>query len=252
MTLPTALSDQVFRLGRSAATGHGAARRAADAFPFGLGRRGVHELAASAYRDYPALAGFTLAALGQGISGALVWITPDLVARDQGRVSAGAMHRLQPGLSLLNIGVRRPEDALWAAEETIRSGAASLVVAEVKTVDFTATRRLSLASQRHGVPLVLLLPQTCEGSTAAQARWRVAAHPSAPNRFDPRALGHTRWQAVLERCRSAPESVGRAFDVEFNDETLSLSLVSGLATRPAETHPPRRDTNKGTEWRRTG
>ena len=250
--MPTPLSDQVFRLGRSAAARHGAARRTADAFPFGLGRQGVHELAASAYRDYPALAGFALAALGQGPRGALVWITPDLVARDQGRLSAGALHRLQPGLSLLSIGVRRPEDALWAAEETVRSGAAGLVVAEVKTVDFTATRRLSLASQRHGVPLVLLLPQTCEGSTAAQARWRVAARPSAPNRFDPRAPGHTRWQAVLERCRSAPESVGRVFDVEFNDETLSLSLVSGLAARPAATHPPRRDAPEEREWRQSG
>jgi protein ImuA len=32
---------------------------------------------------------------------------------------------------------------------------------------------------------------------------------------------------------------GHAFDLELDDETLSLRVVSGLATDPAETRPPR-------------
>jgi protein ImuA len=252
MTLPASLSDQVFRLGRAAAEADLADRAAASGFPFGLSQSGIHEVAAQAYRDYPALAGFALGALGRGATGAVVWIAPEPTLRDQGRISAAALQAMQPGLSLLNVSVRKPGEALWAAEETIRSGAARLVVAEARAADFTATRRLSLASQRHGVALILLMPQTCEGATAAQARWRVAARPSSPNRFDPRAPGHTRWQAVLERCRTAPASTGKVFDVEFDHETLSFSVVPGLAARPAEAEPPRRTVSDTTEWRQTG
>ena len=142
----------------------------------------------------------------------------------------------------LNVETRTLAEALWAVEEAVVSGAVSLVIAEVEAADFTATRRLTLASGRYGVPVILMMPQTCEGATAAATRWRIRPRPSAPNRYDPQAPGNPRWRAVLERCRTAPNATGASFDLEWNDETLSLSVVSGLAAGPAAPRPAERET----------
>ena len=204
----------------------------AAGFPFGLGRTGLHELAEASYGDRPAMTGFLLAMVHQQIKGAWIWVRQTSIVRDAGEVPERAFMRGSASLRL-TVHARNGREALWATEEAIHSGAASLVIAEVEAADFTATRRLSLASGRHGIPVVLMLPYTCEGATAATTRWRLSPCPSAPNRFDPQAPGHVRWRAAIERCRSLPSAAGQTFDLEWNDETLSLSVAAGLAAGPA-------------------
>ncbi|MGE6697263.1 ImuA family protein [Hyphomonas sp. NPDC076900] len=201
-------------------------------FPFGLGRHGLHEIAEAAYGDRAATTGFLLAAAPRPSRRTiLLWVTQASSARDMGRVPEAALREATGGKARrLGIVTRHTSDALWAIEEAIVSGVVSHVIAEVDSADFTATRRLTLASERHGVPVTLLLPHTCEGATAAATRWRVCPQPSAPNRYDPRAPGHARWRVHLERCRAAPALVGQAFDLEWNDETLSLHMVPGMVT----------------------
>lgn len=254
MPIPSDLRHHVFRFGREAETRSDA--RVNLGFPYHMGERGVHEVVAVEYRDQASLPGFAFSAVDPDRCGALAWITTRQASHDCGRLSAAGLRNLRPKLSLLSVTVRKPEEALWATEETLRSGGASLVIAEVPDADFTATRRLSLAASRYGVPLVLLLPYTRQGATAAHARWRVRTGPSAPNQYDPRAPGQTRWQATLERCRIAPDAVGRQFNLERNDETLSLSLVPGLVTGSPPTFSPR-PARQGTApdqagWQRTG
>jgi protein ImuA len=204
----------------------------ATGFPYGLGKSGLHELAAASYGDAPAMTGFLLAAMRKQTKGAWIWVRQASIVRDMGDVPEAALAG-GPACLRLNVQARSVREALWATEEAVLSGAASLVITEIEEADFTATRRLALASSRHGVPVVLMLPYTCEGATAAATRWRVGPRPSSPNHFDKYAPGHPRWRAVLERCRTSPASTGQAFDLEWNDETLSLSVVSGLAAGPA-------------------
>lgn len=201
-------------------------------FPYGLGKSGLHELAEASYGDAPAMTGFLLAAMRKQARGAWIWVRQASIARDMGEVSEAFLAGGSACLRL-NVQASNAREALWATEEAILSGAASLVITEIEGADFTATRRLTLASGRHGVPVVLMLPYACEGATAAATRWRVGSLPSSPNRFDRHAPGYPRWRAVLERCRTSPASTGQAFDLEWNDETLSLSVVSGLAAGPA-------------------
>ena len=130
---------------------------------------------------------------------------------------------------MMSVQTRKLGEALWAIEEGIKSAAVGLVIAEVEDCDFTASRRLVLASSRYGVPVILLMPHTREGATAATARWRIRPRLSANNGFNARGLGTARWHAVLERSRQAPHLAGRSFDLEWNDETLSLTMVPGLA-----------------------
>ncbi len=214
--------------------------KSTTSFPYGLGKSGLHELAEASYGDAPAMTGFLLAAMRKQTRGAWVWVRQTSIARDMGEVSEA----LQAGGSAclrLNVQASNIREALWATEEAILSGAANLVIAEIEGTDFTASRRLTLASGRHGVPVVLMLPYTCEGATAADTRWRVGSLPSSPGRFDKHAPGYPRWRAVLERCRTSPASTGQAFDLEWNDETLSLSVVSGLAAGSAAPRPEVRE-----------
>jgi protein ImuA len=200
-------------------------------FPFELGVTGLHEVAEAGYGDLAAATGFLLAALEKRPRGAWIWVRQSAIGRDCGDVPASALFGDMSRLRL-TVHARNTREALWATEEAVVSGGACLVVAEVETADFTATRRLALASGRHGVPVVLLMPHTCQGATAAATRWRVSPHSSSPNRFDPQAPGNPRWQAVLERCRIAPAATGQTFDLEWNDETLSLTVAAGLAAGP--------------------
>lgn len=219
-----------------------AAPGAGVSFPFGLGVSGLHEVAEASYGDRAAVTGFLLATARQARQGAWLWISQTKFTGDAGQVPEAALRQMQGAApQRLNVEVRTPAEALWAVEEAIVSGAVSLAVAEVDTADFTATRRLALASGRHGVPVVLLMPQTCEGATAAATRWRISPRPSSPNRYDPHAPGHARWRATLERCRTAPHLTGTSFDLEWNDETLSLGVVSGLAAGQAAPRPAARE-----------
>ena len=213
---------------------------ATAAFPFGMGRKGVHEIAEAHYGDAGAAAGFALSALGASRSGIWLWIRERALMIDQGRVTGlgAAAFGLDPSRFVF-VDVGSSMDALMATEEGIRSGAVSTVITELRSASFTATRRLTLASEASGTPSLLLLPHNRQGATAAHARWRVSPAPSAPNLFDARAPGSPRWTARLERCRTAPEQAGRQFNLEFDDETLCLRLVSGLVDGPAEARSAR-------------
>ena len=200
------------------------------AFPFGLDAGGVHELAEAAHGDMAALTGAALAMAGG--AGVVLWAAQRKTISAHGRILSDGSRRFGPyGASHQRLFVRvgKPIEVLWAADEGVRSNAVNLVVAEVEDVDFTATRRLKLASERHGVPVILLMPHTREGASACDTRWRISARASAPNLHDMRAPGMPRWRAVLERCRSAPYRAGEIFDLEYDDEALSLRVVSRLA-----------------------
>ena len=198
-------------------------------FPLGLGERGLHEVCERQFGDMAALTGFVLAA-ARPRRGCVLRVAQAGLARQHGDLLAAGLDTAWPvPRPVLTVRPRRLGDVLWTIEEAVRSNAVGLVLAEVEDLDFTASRRLALAAGRHGVPVILLMPHTRNGATAATARWRVCPRPSAANRFDPRAPGPARWQAVLERTRSAPHMAGHVFDLEWNDETLSLSVVSGLA-----------------------
>ena len=203
-------------------------------FPFGLGKAGVHELVETRFGDFAALTGFACAALSDTPPRSVLWVAQAQFTSEFGLPRQEAIRTFWRGdVACLFVTPRRLEEALWAVEEAVTSSAVSLVMAELAGADFTATRRLTLASRARGVPVVSLMPYAREGVTAAEARWRVSPRASAPNRYDANAPGRTRWRAVLERSRSAPDQAGSVFDLEYDDETFSLSLVPGLAAREA-------------------
>jgi len=231
-------------------------------FPYGLGQAGVHEMVEAGFGDFPALTGLAVAALrAADRPGACLWVRQAALAGEHGRLSARGLAALglDPGrLLLVDAGKRM--DVLRAVEEGARARGLAAVVAEIDEADFTALRRLCLASGESGTPLMLIFPHTRSGATAAQGRWRVSARASNPHSHDARAPGRPAWRAILEKSRLQPGMAGHVFDLEFDHETPCLRLVSGLAARSSAPQPRRLDApaslpagNGGDiRWRHTG
>jgi protein ImuA len=103
------------------------------------------------------------------------------------------------------IAAENCEDALFAMEEGLRCAGLCFVIGELsgdpKALGFTASRRLAVASEAHGVPLYLLRGDGSRHLSAARMRWDVAAAPSAPHRWNSKAPGAPQAQAELFRSR---------------------------------------------------
>lgn len=174
-------------------------------------------------------------AAGLGFLAARVRAEPRLVAfvapkfwfSERGRPYAYGLRALGIAADrLLVITPRTEAEALWAMEEVLRSGAASLAVGAVEGASLVATRRLDLIAREAGAAAALVRATPQGHLSAARRRWRVRPAPSAPHPFDARASGAPRWRAVLERSRDGAH--GEAL-LEYDDEAFRLHLVDGLA-----------------------
>ena len=112
------------------------------------------------------------------------------------------------GLELIHVEARDARASLWAMEEGLRCSGLSGVIGELwgdpQALDFTATRRLAVASERSGVPCWLVRLGGTANLSGARMRWRIASGPSLANPFDPRASGASAWDAELFRARGYP------------------------------------------------
>ena len=160
----------------------------------------------------------------------------------------GRLDLYAPGLAAVGLAAAalivvsaRGTAALWAMEEALREPAVGAVVAEIGTVDLTASRRLQLAAEAGGAGAFLLRPEAGGAPTASVTRWRVAASGSGEveeevNRLAARSnggvppVGTARWRLELLRCRGGRPA---AWTVEWCHATGDLALAAPLSDRPA-------------------
>jgi protein ImuA len=109
---------------------------------------------------------------------------------------------------LIHVACEKPEDALFALEEGLRCRDVAAVIGEIagnpKTLDFTASRRLTLTAERHGVPLWLVRLDARHDLSSARMRWDVRAARSPHPRWNASAPGAPSWRAELFRARQHP------------------------------------------------
>ncbi len=154
-------------------------------------------------------------------------VAPRFWLAERGRPYGGGLAGLGLGRGrLLVVTPRNEGEALWALEEVLRSGAVSLAIGAVEGASLVATRRLDMIARAAHAMTALIRTTPQRNLSAARRRWRVRAAPSAPHPWDARASGPARWRATLERSRDG--SSGETL-LEFDDETLRLRLVDGLA-----------------------
>ena len=119
---------------------------------------------------------------------------------------------------LIHVAAKGPEDTLFALEEGLRCRDLAFVIGELagnpRALDFTASRRLSLTAQRHGIPLWLVRLDARRDLSSARQRWETRAAASLPPRWNPQAPGAASWQAELFRARSHPPGTWRLHEAE--------------------------------------
>jgi len=208
--LIAALRARIARLERAGAAAALAAR-GEDAIPLsppidsalpwgGLPRAALHEILAA---EPGAAAGFAALVLARA-GGTVLWIAPEPDAWPPGLARFG----LSPARLVL-VRAPRPEDGLWAMEETLRCPAVGAALLAAGAIDLTAARRLQLAAEAGGVLGLLLRPDVdTPAPTAALTRWRIGAIPSESG--SPHALGDPAWSLELLRCRGGRPAAWRA------------------------------------------
>lgn len=134
-------------------------------------------------------------------TGPILWIAPNW--QSARLMPCGVRDNLDPA-RLLFIHARRPEDVLWSVEETLRSGAISLVIADLPGMPgLTEVRRMHLAAEQGGqisghMPLGLLLTPGMGGAQGVETRWHLASD---------HAPGRQQWRLERLRARMAPQRV---------------------------------------------
>lgn len=136
---------------------------------------------------------------------AWLWVQDKTAMRLSGRpyrpgLPAALRHRL------IHVAADKPEDALFALEEGLRCRDLAFVIGEIagnpRALNFTASRRLSLAAEKHGVPLWLVRLDARHDLGSARMRWDAGPAPSQPPRWNPQAPGAPSWAAGLFRAHT--------------------------------------------------
>ena len=193
----------------------------------GLPAGGLHEIRAER-ADRPAaaqgFAAYCLGRLARQRPGPLVWVSQGSELYPPGLADLGL-----PIERLLLVRPARAAELPWSLEEALRCQAVAGLLGEVRGLDLTAARRLSLAARGSGVPALLL--NSGAELAATLTRWRVRALPSqAPFGV---GVGAWRWDLTLARCRGLAAGEEN-WQVEVKHATGGFNLVALSQHRPAE------------------
>jgi protein ImuA len=171
-----------------------------DAFPNSVFPKGaLHEFLTEAPEHAAASAGFISGLLNalmqQG--GACLWIS---VARTIFPPALKAFG-VEPD-RVIFIYLKQEKDVLWAMEEALKCEGLSAVVAEVRDINLTASRRLQLAVEQSKVTGFILRNDPRKlSTTACVARWRITPLPSVLEEGMP-GVGFPRWNVELLKVRN--------------------------------------------------
>ncbi|MBT2246020.1 protein ImuA [Sphingobium sp. BHU LFT2] len=139
---------------------------------------------------------------------------------------------------------RMDVDVLAIAEDALRDGSLACVIAEVKTADMTATRRLQLAASDGQTPMLLYrrhrMRDRCPlaSPSSAMTRWRIGCVPS--ERLPWPGVGRSRWQVELVRQRN-----GDPFSLELEACDATGRLAVPAPSRDRAAAPRRADARDG-------
>lgn len=136
-----------------------------------------------------------------------LWVQDREALRRTGRpYRPGLPRRLRH--RLVHVEARTAEDALFALEEGLRCRELAFVVGEItgnpRALDMTASRRLGLAAEKHGVPFWLVRLDARRDLSSARQRWDVRSATSPEPHWNSAAPGVPSWRADLFRARRHP------------------------------------------------
>lgn len=193
----------------------------------GLAQGALHEVAGGGMDSaHAAAAALFVAGIAARLPGRVLWC----LARTDLFAPALAQAGLDPD-RVIFVEALDDRAVLACAEEGLRHGGLAAVVAEVRRLSMTASRRLQLAAETSGAMGLALRRwyRPAEAAefgqpTASRTRWRVSALPSAP--LPAPGVGRARWRLELIRARAGECA---DFVVEACDAQGCLALPADLA-----------------------
>lgn len=103
---------------------------------------------------------------------------------------------------IIFVDLQREQDVLWAMEEGLKCEGLSAVIAEVRDISLTASRRLQLAVEKSKVTGFILRNDPRKlSTTACVARWKISPLASALDTGMP-GVGFPRWNVELLKVRN--------------------------------------------------
>lgn len=204
------------------------------------------EVIPATYGDHISALGFSLAwALMASEGGLIFWAAAEQDFFEDGLPNAEGLAQFGMPLDrLLLVRTNSQKEALWATEQALSTPgifALCAITPSKKGVGLTETRRLLLMAE-HYRTRCLLLRLDAAGSSAARARWRVAAAPSEAEEDE---LGAPSFSVHLARNRAGPHNLDFNLRWSIHDhafhlmeERREITLDGGVAAeaplRPAD------------------
>ena len=200
----------------------------------------MHEIYAVEGEDNAAAVGLVVAlatTMGKATQ-TIIWLRSRRDAKQAGHIQANGWAELggRPGEVVFG--------ALCDATALLRATVGALqcqslggVVVEsrgrMRELDLTASRRLSLAAEKSGVPLFLLRLDASPTPSAAQTRWQVAA--AASQSLPGNAPGKPTFDIELLRQKSGPS--GMRWRLEWDRDQRQFHEIRSAEIKPAEIKP---------------
>jgi len=108
---------------------------------------------------------------------------------------------------IIFVDLKQERDVLWAMEEGLKCEGLSAVIAEVRDINLTASRRLQLAVEKSKVTGFILRNDPRKlSTTACVARWKISPLASALEAGMP-GVGFPRWNVELLKVRNGNPGV---------------------------------------------
>lgn len=105
------------------------------------------------------------------------------------------------------VDVNNEKEVLWATEEALKCEGLTAVVAELRELSFTQSKRLQLAiEQSHVTGFILRCDPERLTTTTCVSRWRIESVPSVPESGLP-GVGFPRWNVELLKVRNGQPGV---------------------------------------------
>jgi protein ImuA len=212
----------------------------------GLALARVHEFYATQSDDSAAVAGF-VAALAIIGGQSIIWLRPKSAVRSGGVIQGTGWVELGgTPENILFVRVTDNQSLLRATHDALRCSGAGVVVAEIwgraSEIDLTVNRRLSLAAEQSGLPLLMIRIDAAPTPSAAETRWSVASAPSRA--LAAKAPGNPAFDIELLRQRGG--AAGLNWRLEWDrDRRLFADTATSGALLPLPLRRPIADAGRG-------
>ncbi len=118
---------------------------------------------------------------------------------------------------IIFIKTKNDKEHYWAIEEVMRCQGVTAVLAQMKTIDFTFSRRFQLATEQSGVTGFLLNSNNGKSSNnACTSRWNIKAKPSEHHELP--GIGNHAWHVQLLKIKNGKPG---AWNLQWNNVQLA-------------------------------